>query len=110
MKITNATGTYAKRINPLIKLFWTYFDAHESNTREAVSRAAALVRYFKSKKIYFTVSAKEVVADTRSVDGACNIVLDIYIENKAVCCEDTITLLFPTIEEVLDYEKIAKGE
>ena len=110
MKITNATGTYAKRINPLIKLFWTYFDAHESSTREVVSRAAALVRYFKSKKIYFTVATEGVVADTRQINGACNIVLDTYIENKAVCCEDTVTLLFPTIEEVLEYEKIAKGE
>ena len=99
MKITNATGTYAKRINPLIKLFWIYFDAHESETREVVSRAAALVRYFKSDKIYFTLSTDGIIADTYKTDDSCNLVLNTYIEDNAVCCEDTVSLLFPLIED-----------
>lgn len=109
MKITNSTGTYAKNIKPFIKLFWDYFDNYETNIRDVLRKAAALVRYFNSKKIYFTLG-EGVVVDTRPINSACNIVLDTYIENKTVCCEDTVTLLFPTIEEVLDYEKIAKGE
>ena len=100
MKITNTTGTYTKRINPLIKIFWIYFGAHESDTREAVSRAAALVRYFKSDKVYFTLSANGIIADTHQTNDACNLVLNTYIdETNAVCCEDTVTLLFPLIED-----------
>ena len=106
MKIINSTSTHVKNIKPFIKLFWDYFDNYETNIRDVLRKAAALVRYFNSKKIYFTLDGG-VVADTCPIDNMCNIVLDTYIENKAVCCEDTVTLLFPTIEEVLKYEKIS---
>ena len=109
MKITNSTGIYTKNIKPFIKLFWDYFDNYETNTKNVLRKSAALVRCFNSKKIYFTLG-EGVVVDISPINNACNIVLDTYIENKTVCCEDTVTLLFPTIEEVLDYEKIAKGE
>lgn len=105
MKLTNSTGTHTKNIKPFIKLFWDYFDNYETNARDVLRKAAALVRYFNSKKIYFTL-CDGVVVDTRPIDDACNIVLDTYIENKTVCCNDTITLLFPNIEEVLKHEKI----
>ena len=104
MKLTGRCGKYAKRITPLIRAFWIYLDSNESMTRDALSHAVSLVRYFKANKIYFNRCVNKVTADTRQED-AC-LLLDVYIENDVICCNDSITLLFPSIEEVLKYEKI----
>lgn len=110
MKLTNATGTYAKRINSLIRLFWIYFGSTESATREAVSHAAGLVRYFKANRIYFAEATKKIVADTRIDPGCCNIELETYIENGSVMAKDNITLHFPALSEVLYTELITSKD
>lgn len=109
MKITNATGTYAKRISSLIRLFAIYLDATESMTRDAVSHAAALVRYFNAKHIYFSRATSKVTADTVPDDDCINIELSTYIKDGIVCCDDVVTLLFPSIDEVLRCEAIVNS-
>lgn len=110
MKITNSTGTHAKRINPLIRLFLIYFESIESDTREVVSHAAGLVRYFNAKRVYFVEAAEKIVVDTRLNPGCCNIELETYIEKGFVMAKDNITLHFPAISEVLYSELIAASD
>lgn len=104
MKITNTKGTYPKRITSLIRLFNTYFGSSESETRDAVEHAAALVRYFKSSNIYFSKCSDKLESNNISQNFGCEIQIDTYIEKDIVCCNDYIILKFPSIEEVIHKE------
>ena len=105
MKLTTKHGTYAKRIKSFSLSLMFYLDATEQMTRDLVSDLAPIVRYFKSKEIYITRATDKLVAD-RNFDGCtCAVKIETYLEDNAVCCNDKfITLMFPSIEEVLHSE------
>lgn len=106
MKLTNRHSTYAKRIKPFILLMFMCFDSLEQDTRDIISSIASTVRYFKSKKVYLTQMTKRIDVNTQYEDSVCSVMLNTYIDDCAVCCNDTITLLFPSIKEVLKQEMI----
>lgn len=89
---------------------FTYFDSLEQETRDIVSNIASTVRYFKPKKVYLTQMTKRIDVSTQCEDRICSVMLDTYIDDGVVCCNDTITLLFPSIKEVLEQEMVASGD
>ena len=100
MKLTNKHGIYAKRIKPLSYFMLKYFGVPENEAEESVSDIAPLVRYFKSNKIYLTYLNHKIEASTKQTPQVCNIMLNTYLEDNAVCCENCITLLFPDLDTV----------
>ena len=42
----------------------------------------------------------KIEASTKQTPQVCNIVLNTYLEDNAVCCENYITLLFPDLDTV----------
>ena len=100
MKLTNRHGIYAKRIKPLSDFMLKYFDVPENETRESVSEIAPLVRYFKPDKVYLTYLNHKLEASTKPIPQVCNIVLNTYLEDNIVCCENYIILLFPDLDTI----------
>ena len=100
MKLTNKHGIYAKRIKPLSDFMYKYLNVPENETEESVSDVAPLVRYFKSDKIYLTYLNHKIEASTKPTPQVCNIVLNTYLVDNAVCCENCITLLFPDLDTI----------
>jgi hypothetical protein len=100
MKLTNRHGNYAKRIKPFSDFMLKYFDVPEMETRRSVSDIAPLVRYFKPDKIYLIYLNHKLEASTKPTQQVCNIVLNTYLENNIVCCEDYIILQFPDLDTI----------
>jgi len=98
MKLTNKYGNYAKRIKPLSDFMFKYFDVPEEETRRSVNDIAPLVRYFKPDKVYLTYLNHKLEVNTRPTPQTCNIVLNTYLEDNAVCCENYIILQFPDLD------------
>lgn len=110
MKLTTKHGTYAKRVKPLVIFLFVYLGALEEETISMVSDLAGKVRYFKAKKVYITGGAYKLNVDTQPEDGCCNVMLETFLEDGAVCCNDSATLVFPSLSEVLEQEMILSGD
>ena len=110
MKLTTKHGTYAKRIKPLVLFMFEYFDVFEEATKEMVSNLASTVRYFRANKVYIIESTNKLEVETRQTDYCCNVMLETYLQDGAVCCNDLITLLFPSLKEVLEQEMVMSND
>lgn len=97
MRLTSRCGNYAKRIKPLSKVLAKYFFISENEARLSVNDIAPVVRYFKVKKIYLTCYNSKIEVSTKLDSNTCCIELDTRIEDGSVCCENNITLWFPSI-------------
>lgn len=95
MRLTGKRSNNAKRARQFVDFMKTYFNISENEANESITKIAPIVRYFKCKNIYLTKNGNEIEVDTLYNPNICNILLDVYIDNEAIYCQDYITLLFP---------------
>lgn len=110
IKLTTVVGTQAKRILPFIATIWNFFDSsNEAQIREALSKVSILARRGKLKTVYLfeTIAGVTVSGEFDGLSTA--IELNVGCD-KIVQCDEYITLHFPSIEQVLLYEKLANED
>lgn len=110
IKLTTVAGTQSKRILPFIATIWNFFDSsNESQIREALLKVSLLARRGKLKTIYIFETTAGVTVNSE-FDGL-SVAIELNIEyNKTAQCDECITLHFPSIEQVLLYEKLANED
>ncbi len=110
IKLTTVAGTQAKRIIPFIATIWNFFDSsNEVQIREALLKVSLLARRGKLKTIYMFETIAGVTVN-REFDGLST-AIELNVKcDKTVQCDECITLHFPSIEQVLLYEKLANED
>ena len=110
IKLTTVAGTQSKRILPFIAKIWNFFDnSNELQIREALSKVSLLARCGKLKTVYLfeTIAGVTVNNEFDGLSTAIELNIDC---DKTAQCDEYITLHFPSIEQVLLYEKLANED
>ena len=110
IKLTTVAGTQSKIILPFIATIWNFFDSsNESQIREALLKVSLLARRSKLKTIYMFETIAGVTVNSEFDGLSTAIELNVSCD-KTVQCDECITLHFPSIEQVLLYEKLTNED
>jgi len=99
MRLTGKNSNFPKRAKQFINILKDYFNISDEEANNTIVKMAPIIRYFKYKNVYLTKNSNEIEIDNKCNSYKCNIILNTYIEDDSLYCEDIFTLLFPQIIE-----------
>lgn len=109
IKLNTVAGTYAKRTLPLIGMIYSLFQTNETSIRNALKCVVHFVHYRKAKTLYLYDALERITVDHKFNGKSVAIKLSCF-EDKTVQCDEYITLMFPSIDTVLEYELIVSKD
>lgn len=107
IQLTNKNGSYSKRIMPLELTICTFLNVLPSNAINAIRDAVSFVRCGRYKEVFMSECGSiehPIAVYTNHSEDCCALCLFVSHADGVVRCSSTITLKFPSLRSVLEYE------